>query len=189
MHRPIWSSARTAATSERRCAEAPHSRSRARTRARRGTRAARRTPRAREGSFEEILINVIREGCIGETVAAVEAAEALEHAVDPMVRDALARIAKDELRHADLAWQFVRWALDRGGRNLSDRWRDESSRLRGGLDPGRGRFLRRTRMRPVSSQAGSFRGPEARSPRSNGRARGPGLRACASRFSVALLAS
>ena len=70
------------------------------------------------GSLEEILINVIREGCIGETVAAVEAAEALEHAVDPMVRDALARISKDELRHADLAWQFVRWAIESGDEDL-----------------------------------------------------------------------
>jgi hypothetical protein len=66
------------------------------------------------GSLREILINVVREGCIGETVAAVEAAEALEHAVDPVVRNALARIAKDELRHADLAWQFVRWAIEIG---------------------------------------------------------------------------
>ena len=72
----------------------------------------------KSGSLEEILINVIREGCIGETVAAVEAAEALEHAVDPMVRDALARISKDELRHADLAWQFVRWAIESGGEDL-----------------------------------------------------------------------
>jgi len=77
------------------------------------------------GSLEEILINVIREGCIGETVAAVEAAEALEHAVDPMVRDALARISKDELRHADLAWQFVRWALESGGEDLRQVAREE----------------------------------------------------------------
>ena len=80
------------------------------------------------GSLEEILINVIREGCIGETVAAVEAAEALEHAVDPMVRDALARISKDELRHADLAWQFVRWAIEIGRRRTATRLRGESSK-------------------------------------------------------------
>jgi hypothetical protein len=72
------------------------------------------------GSLREILINVIREGCIGETIAAVEAAEALEHAVDPVVRNALARISKDELRHADLAWQFVRWAIETGSDDLRE---------------------------------------------------------------------
>jgi hypothetical protein len=87
------------------------------------------------GSLREILINVVREGCIGETVAAVEAAEALEHAVDPVVQSALARIAKDELRHADLAWQFVRWAIDNGGDDLRDEVRRE-------LDIARASFTR-----------------------------------------------
>jgi hypothetical protein len=82
------------------------------------------------GSLQEIVVNVIREGCIGETVAAVEAAEALEHAVDPAVRDALARVAHDELTHADLAWRFVRWALDQGGEALRDVVRKELERAR-----------------------------------------------------------
>jgi hypothetical protein len=62
-----------------------------------------------------ILVSVIREGCIGETVAALEAAEALEHAQDPAVRAVLARIAEDERRHALLAWRYVAWAIERGG--------------------------------------------------------------------------
>jgi len=53
----------------------------------------------------------IVEGCIGETVAAVEAAEASARAEDPEVQAVLARIAQDEGRHAELAWRFVRWAL------------------------------------------------------------------------------
>jgi hypothetical protein len=53
----------------------------------------------------------IVEGCIGETVAAVEAAEASARAADPVVRSVLAKIAEDEGRHAELAWRFVRWAL------------------------------------------------------------------------------
>jgi hypothetical protein len=71
-----------------------------------------------ESSLREIFVNVIREGCVGETVAAVEAAEAVEHAVDPVVRRALARIAEDELRHAELAWRFVRWAIETRGDEL-----------------------------------------------------------------------
>jgi len=51
------------------------------------------------------------EGCIGETVAAMEAAEALQHARDPQVRATLEVIARDERRHAELAWQFIDWAL------------------------------------------------------------------------------
>ena len=61
-------------------------------------------------SPEAILVTTILEGCIGETVAAIEAAEALEHAKDPAVRGVLSKIAEDEKRHAGLAWQYVRWA-------------------------------------------------------------------------------
>lgn len=61
-----------------------------------------------------VLRTVVLEGCIGETVAAIEAAEALDRATDPAVRTALARVAPDEGRHALLAWRFVRWVLETG---------------------------------------------------------------------------
>jgi len=54
---------------------------------------------------------VIREGCAGETIAAVEAGEAEANAKDPVVRALLAGIANDESEHAELAWRTVRWAL------------------------------------------------------------------------------
>ena len=57
-----------------------------------------------------------REGCIGETLAAVIAAEQLARATDPAVRRALSAIAEDESRHAELAWRTVAWAIDRGGK-------------------------------------------------------------------------
>jgi hypothetical protein len=44
-------------------------------------------------------------------MAAVEAAEALEHARDPAVRRVLSKIAEDEKRHAELAWRYVHWAI------------------------------------------------------------------------------
>lgn len=56
-----------------------------------------------------------REGCIGETVAAVLAAQQLAHATDPAVRRALAIIAADEARHAELAFRAVAWAMRTGG--------------------------------------------------------------------------
>ncbi len=62
-----------------------------------------------------IAARAVREGCIGETLAAVQAAEQLARAEDPAVRAALARIAEDESRHAALAWRTVAWALRQGG--------------------------------------------------------------------------
>jgi hypothetical protein len=72
----------------------------------------------------DVVRTAILEGCIGETVAAVEATEALAHATDLAVRTALARVATDEARHAELAWRFVKWALESGPESL----RDETAR-------------------------------------------------------------
>ena len=55
-----------------------------------------------------------RDGCINETVAAVRAAEELARATDPAVKRALAIIARDEARHAELAFRAVTWALENG---------------------------------------------------------------------------
>jgi hypothetical protein len=62
-------------------------------------------------SLLEIVELTIAEGCVGETLAALEAAEAAEHASDATVRNALLRIAADEKRHAELAFRFVRWVV------------------------------------------------------------------------------
>jgi hypothetical protein len=66
-------------------------------------------------SIEDVIATAVREGCVGETIAAIEAAEACEHASDPAARSALSRIAQDETRHAELSWRFVAWAVTRGG--------------------------------------------------------------------------
>ena len=73
--------------------------------------------------LQSIVLGTIAEGCIGETVAAIEAAEALAHCNDEATRSTLARIAHDETRHAELAWQFVAWALDVGPATLRDQVR------------------------------------------------------------------
>lgn len=55
-----------------------------------------------------------REGCVDETIAAHEA-EIAANACDPgPLREALTLIAEDEARHAELAWAFVKWALETG---------------------------------------------------------------------------
>jgi hypothetical protein len=76
-------------------------------------------PLAIEGALDgfdlrDFIATLIREGCIGETVAAIEAIEALEHVTDPAVRAVLNVIAPDELRHAALAWRTLAWVLSSG---------------------------------------------------------------------------
>ncbi|MCB9751344.1 MAG: ferritin-like domain-containing protein [Myxococcales bacterium] len=65
------------------------------------------------GARERALVEVVFEACVGETLAAVEAAAALRVARAPAVREALATIARDELRHAAPGWRTLRWALRR----------------------------------------------------------------------------
>ena len=69
-----------------------------------------------ERCFEDVSLLaiaklVLREGCLGETAASLEALAAAEAASDPAVKRALTRIANDELEHAELAFKFLRWAL------------------------------------------------------------------------------
>jgi hypothetical protein len=61
-----------------------------------------------------------REGCVGETVGAVEARAARERATDDDVRRVLAVVERDEAAHAELGWQTVRWAIDQGGKSVRD---------------------------------------------------------------------
>ena len=63
-----------------------------------------------DASLAAIVEGTVREGCIGETIAALIAQRAAESATEPVVKEALARIADDETRHAELAWRFVMWA-------------------------------------------------------------------------------
>jgi len=58
-----------------------------------------------------ILGSVVAEGCVGETVAAVEARLSHRLARDTEVAGVLATIATDEAQHAELAWAAVVWML------------------------------------------------------------------------------
>jgi hypothetical protein len=63
-------------------------------------------------SLVDVARLVVREGCIGETSAALEAREAASRATEATLAAALDRVADDESRHAELAWRFVGWALE-----------------------------------------------------------------------------
>lgn len=68
-----------------------------------------------DADLARMAARVAREGCIEETAAALQVAEQLLVAQDPAVRAALAVIAEDEARHAELAWRTVAWAIRTGG--------------------------------------------------------------------------
>lgn len=69
----------------------------------------------RSQSLLQIAAAAAREGCIWETVAALEANVAAGTAEDPLVAALLRRIADDETAHAQLAWDIVHWAIAQGG--------------------------------------------------------------------------
>ena len=62
-----------------------------------------------------IMTGTILEGCIGETIAAVEAAHRLVGTTDAAVARALTRVVDEEGRHAAMAWRALAWLLDVGG--------------------------------------------------------------------------
>lgn len=66
-----------------------------------------------DSTLGDIVVGTFLEGCIGETLAVLSARDALEHCRVDAVRRVLSVIARDEARHAELAWQFVAWALPR----------------------------------------------------------------------------
>lgn len=66
-----------------------------------------------QASLLDVVDLVLAEGCFGETSAALEALELLETSQDPAIQQAYRQIAADEQRHAELAFRFVAWALER----------------------------------------------------------------------------
>lgn len=61
-------------------------------------------------TLREVAIETFVDGCVGETVAAIEASREAEGAA-PALAAILRRIADDEAAHAALAWQIVAWCV------------------------------------------------------------------------------
>jgi rubrerythrin len=78
-----------------------------------------RTTEPRIRTLEGMAIENAVEGCVRETFGAAVAKMQAERAGDPRFRQAMRRIARDEMRHAELAWAVARWIdtrLDEAGR-------------------------------------------------------------------------
>jgi hypothetical protein len=68
-----------------------------------------RVETGRTRTLRAIAIENAVEGCVHESFGAAVAVVQAQTAADPAVRTAYRRIARDELRHAELAWDVARW--------------------------------------------------------------------------------
>jgi hypothetical protein len=72
-------------------------------------------PRREPPSLLDLAIENGVEGCIRETFGALAATHQAAHASDPAIAVTMTRIARDETRHAALAWALARWLAPRIG--------------------------------------------------------------------------
>ena len=63
-------------------------------------------------SLEYTVRSLIQEGCIGETISAIEAHVAAHYSQDSVIKTAMIQIASDETRHAQLAWDALEWIIE-----------------------------------------------------------------------------
>lgn len=62
-----------------------------------------------------LAIGSLVDGCLGEGIASDVAGRSSHIAEEPTIRATLAKIARDEAGHAELAWDVLDWCLARGG--------------------------------------------------------------------------
>jgi len=75
-------------------------------------------------SLVELAETVAREAAINETLAVIVAAEQLRYTKDPAIQRFLNDVIRDESRHAELAWQTLRWCIEEGGEDVRTRLRE-----------------------------------------------------------------
>lgn len=66
-------------------------------------------------AFDAFVVDTFLDGCLAETVSGIAIRTAADEDGDDVERRALATIADDEERHAELAWRMLAWALRAGG--------------------------------------------------------------------------
>ncbi|MCY1040728.1 ferritin-like domain-containing protein [Corallococcus sp. bb12-1] len=81
-----------------------------------------------ERPLAEVARDNAVEGCVRETYGALVAHHQALHARDTGVREAMARIAEDETRHAGLSWDIDRWVRPRLSAQERDALREAQRR-------------------------------------------------------------
>jgi hypothetical protein len=113
-------------------------------------------------SLEEIALENATEGCVNETYGALVATFQARAAADPRVRAAMARIARDETRHAALARDVAAWIepqLSPAARRRVEQARAEAvQRLRASASREPHPSLARTAGMPTAAQAQALLG-------------------------------
>lgn len=74
----------------------------------------------RSGALLRMALESWHDGCLGEGAAAARARRALAGASDSAAQAALAVIAADEARHAELGWRVLAHCLSEGGRPVRE---------------------------------------------------------------------
>lgn len=97
-------------------------------------------PPPRSMSLAELARESFIDGCLGEATAAAMARDELRSCTDSEVAAVLKVIARDEARHAKLAWQIVAWCLREGGDEVKREL--EGARANAGVHSGEGREAR-----------------------------------------------
>jgi hypothetical protein len=109
-----------------------------------------RVPAASPRSLSALAQDNAAEGCVRETLGALVAHLQARTAADPVVRAVMAEVARDETRHAELAWAIEAWAftrLDPGARRRALEARTaavaalRSTAIEGSADPETSRLL------------------------------------------------
>ena len=80
-------------------------------------------------TLARLAVETFEEGCVAETLAAMDAHEKHAKYTDSAIHDVLARIAADEERHAELAWRTVAWAVRAGGDDVKSAVAESLARL------------------------------------------------------------
>lgn len=90
-------------------------------------------------SFQRLAIGSLVDGCLAEGIAADVAQAAATKVDDPTIKSILERIAQDEERHGQLAWEILDWTLKAGPEDLAAivaaRGHSLSSRIAPALPP------------------------------------------------------
>jgi len=66
---------------------------------------------AQSNDARAVMLRNLLDGCINETICAMQVRVAAEGCTDPSLREQMRIVAADEGRHSELSWRILRWML------------------------------------------------------------------------------
>ena len=75
----------------------------------------------RPASISDVAHNTFVEGCVVETIAALEAVVSVSSVTNELLQRELQAISDDEVRHAELAWSTLSWLLTQSKDDIKPR--------------------------------------------------------------------